>query len=82
MTVRQIREKILKNETKEEKKKNFISHLHKKALRRVSSKSAPCAREKKRSIKRKTDVKKNEIVSRAFFSRRRVLFLSLSLLLL
>jgi hypothetical protein len=75
-SVRQIREKFLKNETKEEEKKN--GHLHKKALR-VSSKSALCTREKKRSIKRKTNVKKNEIVSRAFFSRRVAFSFSLSL---
>jgi len=55
ISIRQIREKILKNERhKEEEKKRTSSHLHKKALR-VSSKSALCrTREKKRSIKRKT----------------------------
>ena len=63
---------FFKRDTK--KKKKNASHLHKKA--RVSSK-ALCLRTKRRGVRKKNI--KNEIVLRAFFSCRRVLFLSLSL---
>ena len=73
-SVRQIREKFLKNETKEEEKKN--GHLHKKALR-VSSKSALCTREKKR--RKKEEHKERDSIASILFSSSRSLSLSLSL---